>query len=83
MFGRNSIDLAPTILDYLDFSRENYFLGTSLFADEGRAGKFSHVFISELTYRSSKNNIITDFSKTEESNIEAEVTEYYSAARFR
>lgn len=83
VFGRNSIDLVPTILDYLDFSRENYFLGTSLFADEGRAGKFSHIFISELTYRSSKNNIITDFSKTEESNIEAEVTEYYSAARFR
>ena len=29
--GRNSIDLAPTILDYLDIDSPNYFLGGSLF----------------------------------------------------
>ncbi len=29
--GRNSLDLAPTILDYLDLDSPNYFLGTSLF----------------------------------------------------
>lgn len=29
--GRNSLDLAPTILDYLDIDSPNYFLGTSLF----------------------------------------------------
>ena len=29
--GRNSIDLAPTILDLLDISGRNYFLGNSLF----------------------------------------------------
>lgn len=31
--GRNSLDLAPTLLDYLDISDENYFLGTSLFTE--------------------------------------------------
>lgn len=29
--GRNSLALAPTILDYLDYDSENYFLGTSLY----------------------------------------------------
>lgn len=30
--GRTSMDLAPTLLDYLDISAPNYFLGTSVFA---------------------------------------------------
>ena len=29
--GRNSLDLAPTLLDYLDVDSPNYFLGSSLF----------------------------------------------------
>ena len=29
--GRNSLDLAPTVLDYLDIDSPNYFLGGSLF----------------------------------------------------
>ena len=33
--GRNSLDLAPTILDILDVNDvENYFLGTTLFSDD-------------------------------------------------
>lgn len=32
--GRNSLNMAPTLMDYLDISAPNYFLGTSLFADE-------------------------------------------------
>ena len=35
--GRNSLDLAPTILDYLNISEPNYFLGLSLFGDKGVA----------------------------------------------
>lgn len=30
--GRNSIDLAPTVLDFLDMTANNYFWGESLFA---------------------------------------------------
>lgn len=32
--GRNSLDLAPTICDFLDISQSNYFLGTSLFGQD-------------------------------------------------
>ncbi len=31
VFGRNSLDMTPTLLDYLDISAPNYFLGTSLY----------------------------------------------------
>ncbi len=31
--GRNSLDMAPTVLDYLGISAPNYFLGTSLFVE--------------------------------------------------
>ncbi len=36
--GKNTLDLTPTILDYLDISAENYFLGTSLFDENGSSG---------------------------------------------
>ena len=32
--GRNTLDMAPTLLDLLDISSENYFLGQSLFSKE-------------------------------------------------
>lgn len=32
--GRNSLDMAPTVLDFLDMSAPNYFLGDSLFASD-------------------------------------------------
>lgn len=35
--GRNSLDMAPTILDLLDMSAPNYFWGDSLFAPENRS----------------------------------------------
>lgn len=35
--GRNSLDMAPTILDLLDMSAPNYFLGDSLFVPESES----------------------------------------------
>ncbi len=33
-YGRNSLDMAPTVLDYLNISAPNYYLGESLFAEK-------------------------------------------------
>lgn len=44
--GRNSLDLTPTILDYLDYSGENYFLGMSLFASKDIENKYDTIFQS-------------------------------------
>lgn len=47
--GRNSLDLAPTVLDFLDLSASNYFLGDSLFAKDSRSA-YDTYFESMGTY---------------------------------
>lgn len=46
--GRNSLDLAPTILDYIDISGPNYFLGKSLFSENGT--KYDRVYYDSFTF---------------------------------
>ena len=79
--GRNSINLTPTILDYLDYSAGNYFLGESLFSKNKNDNIYSTIFVSELTYRTTKDNKISEISKKEKEKIEQKVSEYYSIAR--
>lgn len=59
--GRTTIDLAPTILDYLDISKPNYFLGESLFSGENGGTRFDKnhmdggtIIITEGGYLSSE-----------------------------
>ena len=43
--GRNSLDMVPTVLDFLDVSAPNYFLGDSLFCDAQESkGLYDTVF---------------------------------------
>lgn len=44
--GRNSLDMAPTVLDFLDMSAPNYFLGDSLFASE--SGSFYDTYFESV-----------------------------------
>lgn len=46
--GRNSLGLAPTILDFLDISAPNFFLGSTLFSDKEQ-GEFETIFQSLST----------------------------------
>lgn len=47
--GRNTLCLAPTILDYLDITAPNYFLGSSLFSSE-KESNFETIFTETYTY---------------------------------
>ncbi len=47
--GRNSLDMAPTVLDYLNISEPNYFLGNSLFAEKAD-GLSLDTFFYDPTY---------------------------------
>jgi phosphoglycerol transferase MdoB-like AlkP superfamily enzyme len=47
--GRNSLDLAPTLLDYLNIDAPNYFLGSSLF-DEKQEGVSLDTFFYDPSY---------------------------------
>ena len=65
--GKNSLDLAPTILDYIDISSPNYFLGDSLFANKKSNTKFDLIWTDAVNYISSKNSnleMIIDYDTT-------------------
>lgn len=79
--GKNSVNLTPTILDYLDYSAGNYFLGQSLFSKSENNSIYSTLFVSELTYRTTKGNKISEIPKDEKEETEQKVSEYYSIAR--
>ena len=42
--GRNSLDLVPTLFDYLDISTGNCFLGESLFSEQESANGYDRIF---------------------------------------
>ncbi len=79
--GRNSLGLTPTVLDYLDISTGNYFLGESLFSKNDKNDTYAHLFVSELTYRLTHDSSISFVPDKEEAKIEEKISEYYSIAR--
>ena len=54
--GRNSLDLAPTILDFLDISEPNYFLGESLFSGKDGGTMYDSYYYENTTFLGSKND---------------------------
>lgn len=73
--GRNSLSLVPTILDYVDISKENYFLGDTLFNDDSRS-KLDTVFSSEDSIYSTKDSTI-DVLKPEDKEETQDIIEQY------
>ncbi|WP_161980131.1 LTA synthase family protein [Streptococcus sp. S784/96/1] len=76
--GRNSLDFAPTILDFLDITAPNYFLGNSLFSDEPYS-KLSYLYVSEGNYMTSQDNVINFLTEDETADYEKIVKDYYTA----
>lgn len=76
--GRNSLNLVPTILDYLDISVPNYFLGTSLFADEAESIYETTYNDSFLTY-TTKGNVIELMQESEFQEFDPLLQTYYIA----
>lgn len=81
--GRNSLGLAPTILDLVDISDSNYFLGNSLF--NVNMNIFDTTFVSETTRLST--NRVTDgahilpFNYSESPEFETLLEQYYAAKK--
>lgn len=57
--GRNSLDLAPTVLDFLDISAPNFFLGNTLFAPAPAADslEYYHVIYPDGTISKTMNGV--------------------------
>lgn len=75
--GRNSLDLAPTILDYLDISAANYFLGESLFNESGT--DYDTIFYSEASPISTKDGLVTLLDQDEAEAFEEKLRQYFAA----
>lgn len=73
--GRNSLDLAPTILDYVDISAPNYFLGTSLFSNK-ESSLYSHIFSSETKIMTTKGGKLSNLSKSELKKVKKKIQKY-------
>ena len=81
--GRNSLDFAPTVCDYLDISAENYFLGTSLFANVENNSNYDTVFQEGQTYMSTRGNTVTELSETEKNILVNGILKYFSVCQAR
>lgn len=79
--GRNSLDLVPTICDYLDISVGNYFLGCSLFAESGNNNYYDTTFNQSQDYLSTRNDRISELSGEEKEIFISNITRYYSVSR--
>lgn len=79
VYGRNSLCLVPTILDYLDVDSPNYFLGTSLFCDESDTPGFDTTYNEGATLFSTKGGIIQPLSEQNTAELESAVQMYFGA----
>lgn len=79
--GRNTLDLAPTICDYLDISGENYFLGLSLFNLQENAKIYDRIFYdTHLTYTTMDGSISALDENSYDSFVH-DVSRYFAVAR--
>lgn len=74
--GRNTICLTPTILDYLDISVPNCFVGTSLFSEIPGSVCETSFTDAHIIY-TTKDNQINDMKKEEEKEFMKIVQNYY------
>lgn len=75
--GRNSLGLAPTILDLLDISAPNYFLGSSLFSG-GQHGELETIFQSLSEIFNTADGIVRKPDKEESSHYLRVLSEYFT-----
>lgn len=82
--GRNTLDLAPTLMDYLDIDEKNYFFGDSLFLGLGDVGNdYDTVFTDTAEMYSSRNGTVSEIEGKQQEIISNNIMRYYGAARYK
>ena len=79
--GRNSLSLSPTILDFLDISYPNYFLGASLFASTGKESHLDTIFNEEAILLSTKDGVISVLAGNASDSTGRLIQEYFVAKK--
>ena len=80
-YGRNSLDLAPTICDLLDVTAENYYLGETLFAGIGEIDNdFDTVTCFGANMWSTYQAKVGPLETGQKNVLEKKISEYYALA---
>lgn len=77
--GRNSLSMAPTVLDYMDVNAPNYFLGQSLFYYKENNNSFDTVFFDNAYLLSTDYGMIAPLADTSEETMKILLQEYFAA----
>lgn len=77
--GRNSLDFAPTVLDYLDISNYNYFLGDSLFGNS--ENYYDTIFYDGSDCISTNNQIVKKLDQDLFRDYKGKINKYFEIAR--
>ena len=79
--GKNTLNMAPTILDLLDYSSENYFLGTSLFSGNNENNILSTIYSEGIVLKSTIHNKISELSSDELKIVKQKVFNYFKVSQ--
>ena len=80
--GRNSLCFAPTVCDLLDINGENYFLGTTLFAEVGEiANDLDVINCIDTNLRSTLNGMVRKLTEKQQLIVDERIRKYYVLAR--
>lgn len=79
--GRNSLDLAPTLLDYLDMDYVNYFLGNSLFAPGEEGLAYDTVFNEGVNLLCTAGGAVRQLTEEEIDGIRPGIQNYFAVKR--
>ncbi len=78
--GRNTLDMVPTLLDYLDISAPNYFLGSSLFGPAPEEEpRFDTLFYDATYTMSTQGGNIRPLTDRERKRFESALVRYFTA----
>ena len=77
--GRNSLSMAPTLLDYIDVSKPNYFLGQSLFYYKDNNNSFDTVFHDNSYILSTDFGSIGPLTEVNQQTVEELLQRYFVA----
>ncbi|MDD6328372.1 MAG: LTA synthase family protein [Lachnospiraceae bacterium] len=79
--GLNSLDLAPTICDFVDISGENYFLGESLFRPKKDPTYYDTLYFDGIEFLSTANAVVTRIEGDARDRVYDDVIDYLMLAR--
>lgn len=77
--GRNSLDMAPTVLDYLNISAPNYYLGESLFTEKTGELCLDTIFYDPAYLKITDGGSVCELDEVTADYVYARIREYFAA----